>query len=223
MRRRRCPKPLSRESTILINCPLFFIVPQTCKGLNEASGEYQIWLNQVKRLRVPIPIPTDVVPSMAELKDWAISWLRLDKLWVKPPDDDDGHPMAFHYPEIRLPDNDDGSNRFVMANLIQGGKFVVILYTDGRIDLREIKIKSTGGWELREVTRYKRDGPERSYTMYRSQLLTETNLGCPLVAYVDRTANEYGYSFSKLLGEYIDHACPGFSFFSLTTSLAPSN
>ena len=195
MRRRRCPKPLSRESIIPVDCSLFFIVPQTCKRLNKASGEHQIWLNQVKRLR--IPIPTGVIPSMAELKGWALSWLRSDKLWVKPRDDYDDRPLNLHCFKMRSSDDDDEPNRFVMANLIPGGRFVVVLYTDGRIDLKEVNIKSESDWELREVARYRRDDQEPFYTMFRSQLLTETNLGRPLVAYTDRTGERYGHSLSK--------------------------
>ena len=74
---------------------------------------------------------------------------------------------------------------FVMANLIPGGNFVVILYPNGQIDLKEIKIKSKYESGLRDVTRYKPVGPERTRVEFWSQLLTETNIRCPLVAYVD--------------------------------------
>ena len=124
---------------------------------------------------------------MAELKDWAISWLRSDKLWVKPRDDDDGRSLNLHCFKMQLPDDDDEPDRFVMANLIPGGRFIVVLHVDGRIGLKEINIKSRDDWELREVSWYRQDDSERFHTMYWSQLLTETNLGRPLIAYVDRS------------------------------------
>lgn len=137
---------------------------------------------------------------MTELKGWVISWLRSDKHWVKSRDDDDSRSLSLHCFTMPLSDDDDGPGRFVMANLTPGGRFVVILYTDGHIDLKEINIKSKDDWELREVAQYIRYDPEGFYTMYLSQLLTETNLGRPLVAYVDRAEEKYGHSFSKLSG-----------------------
>ena len=83
-------------------------------------------------------------------------------------------------------DDEEEPTKFVMANLTPGGKFVVVLYTDGQIDLKEIKIKSDDEWDLRDVAKYKRDDSEEFYTMFWSQPLTETNVGRPLVAYVDR-------------------------------------
>lgn len=192
MRRRRCPKPLCCESTIPVDCSSLLTVPQTCKMLNEASGEHQTWLNQAKRLQ--IPISTGVVPSTAELKDLAVSWLRSDKLWVKPRDDGDERLLGLHCFRMGLFD-DDEPVRFVMANFIPGGRFVVVLYPDGNIDLKEIDIKPEGEWELRDVARYRQDDPERFHVLESSQLLTETNIGRPLVAYVDRAGEKYTWSF----------------------------
>ena len=85
-----------------------------------------------------------------------------------------------------------------MANFIPGGRFVVVLYNVGYIDLKEVNVKSEDEWELLDVTRYRPDNPEQSYAVYWSQLLTETNLGRPLVAYVDHLEERYGYPFSKM-------------------------
>ena len=107
--------------------------------MNEASGERQTWLNQVRQLK--IPVPTDTFPPAAELKGWAVSWSRSDERRVKPraPDDED-RSLYVHRFDIRQVDDDDEDAMvvsFVMANLIPGGKFVVILYIDGQIDLKE--------------------------------------------------------------------------------------
>jgi len=149
--------------------------------------------------RLQIPIPTGVIPSTAELKHWAISWLRSDKLWVKPQDgdDDDDRPLSLHCFKMRPGDDDDFEfARFVMANFIPGGKFVVVLYTNGDIELKEVQIEPGGEWELRDVARYKRDDPGRFHAMYWSQLLTGTDLGRPLVAYVDEEREKCGSALS---------------------------
>jgi len=128
-----------------------------------------------------------------------MSWLRSDGPWVKPrKDDDDDRFLNLHWFNTGREDDGDPEEpaRFRMANFIPGGKFVVILYATGHIDLKEIEIKSEDEWDLRDVARYKRDDPGRCYTMFWSQLLTETNLGRPLVAYVDQRQEEYGCSSS---------------------------
>jgi hypothetical protein len=144
--------------------------------------------------RLQIPIPTGLVPSTAELKGWAVSWLRSDGRWVKPrEDDDDDRSLNLHWFNMRPKEDHDAEiTPFVMANLIPGGKFVVVLYTDGQIDLKEIKIECEDKWDLQDVAQYKRDDPEGFHTMFWSQLLTETNLGCPLIAYVDNDHEKYG-------------------------------
>ena len=163
---------------------------QTCKRLNGASREHQTWLDQAKRLQ--IPIPTGVVLSTAELKNWAFSWLRSDKLWAEPHDDVADRSLSLHWFNMRQRDPDGGySARFVMANLIPGGKFVVVLYTDGQIDLKEIEIESEGKWNLRDVAHHEQDDPEEFYTMFWSQLLTETSLAYPLVAFVDQARERW--------------------------------
>ena len=158
----------------------FLTVAQTCKTLNKTSEEHQAWFNQATRLQ--IPIPADIVLSTTELKDWVISWVRVrsDKLWVKPRDD---RSLRLHWFNMR--DEDQESAEFVMANLVPGGKFVVVLYTDGQIDLKEIKIKSEDEWNLRNVAHHEQDGPQGFYAMFWSQLLTETSFGRPLVACID--------------------------------------
>ena len=152
--------------------------------------------------RLQIPIPTGAVPSTAELKHWAISWLRSDKLWVKPQDgdddDDDDRPLSLHCFKMRRGDDDDSEPaRFVMANFIPGGKFVVVLYTNGDIELKEVQIEPGGEWELRDVAQYKRGDPEGFHTVYWSRLLTGTVLGRPLVAYVDREQEKCGSALSR--------------------------
>ena len=112
--------------------------------------------------------------------------MRSDELWVKPRDDDDDRPLNIHWFNMRQEDPDEQEPiGFTMANLIPGGKFVVLLYLDGQIDLKEIKIKSGGKWDLQDVAQYKQDNPEDFYTAFRSQLLTETNVVRPLIAYLD--------------------------------------
>ena len=113
------------------------------------SGEHQTWLNQVTRLQ--IPIPTGDVPSTAALKNWAISWAKSEELWIKPRDDDDDRFLDLHQFNTRQEE----FMPFVMASLIPGGDFVVILYSDGQIDLQEIKIGSNGKWNLQDVAQYK--------------------------------------------------------------------
>ena len=161
------------------------IAPQTCKRLNQASGEHQTWLDQVTRLQ--IPIPTGISPLTPELKNWAISRVRSEELWVKPRDEDEGsRSLSLHSFNMRQEDPDEEEpTEFIMANLIPGGEFVVILYTDGQIDLKEIKIKSEDEWNLQDVAQYKHDDSERFFTLNCSQLLTETKFYHPLVAYVD--------------------------------------
>ena len=122
-----------------------------------------------------------------ELKNWAISWVRSEELWVKPRDEDEGsRSLSLHSFNMRQEDPDEEEpTEFIMANLIPGGEFVVILYTDGQIDLKEIKIKSEDEWNLQDVAQYKHDDSERFFTLNCSQLLTETKFYHPLVAYVD--------------------------------------
>ena len=50
-------------------------------------------------------------------------------------------------------------------------------------------------WELRDVAQYKQGDPGGTHTMFWSELLTETNLGHPLVVYVDRETKKYGHPF----------------------------
>ena len=178
------------------DCFLSLTTAQTCKRLNEASGEHQTWLNQVTR--PGIPIPKRFVPSTAELKHWAISWLRSGEPWVKPRDDGDRSLNLHCFTVWEYGGNEPAY--FVMANLIPGGRFVA--HNDGQIDLKEIKIKSEGEWELRDVTRRMGDDPKRFILAHWSQLLMETNLGRPLVAYVDRKEEKYDYSFSGMSTPY---------------------
>ena len=126
--------------------------------------------------------------------------MRSDELWVKPQDEGAGdHSLSIHWFDIRLEESEqEESPALRMANLMPGGKFVVLLYLDGQIDLKEIKIKPDGEWNLQDVAQYKRDAPEGFELSYGSRLLTETNLGHPLVAYADDRLEKWGYSFSEL-------------------------
>ena len=157
---------------------------QTCKRLNEVSAEHQTWLTQATLLQ--IPIPAGAVPSTVELKDWATSWLRSDKRWVR---DDGDRPLSPHWFDMRQ--EGDNGTEIVMANFIPGGEFVVILYSDGQIDLKKVRIMSKDKWDLQDVAQYKPDNPEGSFMISWSQLLTETNLGRPLFAYVDERGEKY--------------------------------
>ena len=91
-------------------------------------------------------------------------------------------------------DDDEGIVPLVMASFIPGGKFVVFLYDDGRTDLTEIKTASEDEWYLQGVAQYKQN-PEDPHPMIGSTLLTETNLGRPIVASVDEEQECYGPSF----------------------------
>lgn len=177
-----------------MNCSLFLTAPQTCKRLSEASGEHQTWLSQVTRLG--IPVPKSVSLSTAELKDWAVSWSKpSDKLWVNLGYHGlEDRPLSLHCFKVLREDDDYWRTRFIMAKLIPGGRFVVVLYVDGDIDLKAIDIKSEGEWELRDVARYR--GANLS-AIWPGELLTETNIGRPLIAYVDHGGEKYGHSFSR--------------------------
>ena len=108
--------------------------------------------------------------------------MRSDEPWVKPRGED-GHSLDLHWFDTWQKSPDEPA--FVMANFIPGGKFVVFLYADGKIDLKEIKIESEDKWNLQDVAQYEQDDPE-GYSLYWGQLLTETRFGRPLVAYADR-------------------------------------
>ena len=174
-----------------MNSFLFLTVLQTCKRLNETSREHQTWLDRVRLLQ--IPISTNFVPSTAELKDWAVSWLRSDKRWVKQRLAIEDLSLDIDDSEIFWEGGDYEPARFVMANIIPGGRFVVVLYFDGDIDLKAIDVKSEDEWELRDVAQYRGNNDITFCAVYWSQLLAETNLGRPLVAYVDQGGERYDY------------------------------
>ena len=145
----------------------------------------------------PDPPPHGNCPPAAELKEWAISWLRSDERWIRPrtTNGDDDRLLNLHRFDMRQEEDDESRCiPFVMANFIPGGKFVVVLYADGQINLKEITIESDDSWGLLDVAQYGRDDSERSRITFWSQLLTETNLGHPLVAYVDQDQEKYDRS-----------------------------
>jgi len=192
MRCRWCPEPVGCGYITLASSFSFLTAPQTCRSVNEAAGEHQIWLDQARRLQ--IPFPTGTIPPTGELKEWAISWFRSDERWVKPWADD--RSLNLHSFDMRQRGGNEAEDiAFRMANLVPGGKFVVVLYTDYQIDLKEIKIGSEDKWDLQDVARYKQDDPEDTYGMFPAEFLTDTNLGRPLVAYVDQQQEKYGHPF----------------------------
>ena len=95
----------------------------------------------------------------------------------------------------------EGSNElvpFVAANIIPGGEFVIVLFPDGQVDLREIKIKPEGEWELPRVARHQGLGYLKVVCMtHWSQLRTDANLEHPLIAYVDGFAATYVTTISR--------------------------
>ena len=172
--------------------------------------------------RLQIPIPAGTVPPTAELKQWAISWLISDERWIRPQTPDDDRPLNLHWFNMKQPGNDGVRDvPFVMANLTPGGNFVVVLYTDGQIDLKEIKVRSEYEWDLRDVAQYKQDDPGEIYTMFWSQLLTETNLGRPLIAYVDQDQEKYIHSSRGVDTTLIEAVLA--LWFSLSTTLLVSS
>ena len=162
-----------------------------------------------------MPIPTDVVRSTAQLKNWATSWSRSNKLWIRSRDEDD--ILKLHWFKISEEVDD---VPFMTANLTPGGEFVVALYTDGKIDLKEIRIRSDDEWDLQKVAQYKQDHPEETDMAFRSQLLTETNLGYPLVAYVNDGREKYFFFFLRTTDTTLIGQGPAFWFSTLTTLLA---
>ena len=124
--------------------------------------------------------------------------MRSDELWVKPRDEGVGNrSLSLHWFDVGQGDPD--RYGFAMASFIPGGKFVVLLYNDGQIDLKEIIIESEDKWNLQDVAQYKRDDPEECRTQFWSHLLTETDFGRPLVAYVDQDREKLGVFFSGSL------------------------
>ena len=111
--------------------------------------------------------------------------MRSDEPWVKPSRDEGegSRSLSLHWFDVGQGDPD--RYGFAMASFIPGGKFVVLLYNDGQIDLKEIIIESEDKWNLQDVAQYKHDDSERFFTLNCSQLLTETKFYHPLVAYVD--------------------------------------
>ena len=142
---------------------------QTCKQLRQATDEYQVWLDQARRLEIPIPSGTS--PSKAELKNWVISRTRVDVCWTKPRPGE----LSLHLFETDA--------KFVDAHFIPGGEFVVILYSDGAVGLNKIERSAvTGDLKVREVARYE-DTTANDYPG-SCKLLTETSYGCPVLIWV---------------------------------------
>ena len=129
------------------------------------TDEHQVWLDQARRLQIPIPPGT--APRKPKLKSWVISRTRADVCWIKP------HPGNLVLYSFRIQD-------FADAYLIPGGEFVVILYRNGDIGLDWIRRSGvTGGLELQEVARYE-EPDTNCEPCYWSRLLTETSYGCPV-------------------------------------------
>ena len=146
---------------------LIVIASQTCKQLQRAADEHQVWLHQARRLE--IPVPPGMTPPKAELKDWVISRTRVDVCWIKRRP---GDLVLYSF---------ETDTEFVDSYLIPGGEFVAFLYKDGDVGLNRIeKSGATGELNLREVARCKEPNAQ-NYPYHWSRLITETPYGCPMI------------------------------------------
>lgn len=142
------------------------------------ADEHHVWLHQAIRLQIPIPLGT--APSKAELKDWVISRVRVDVCWIK------RRPGNLELHSFKT------DTEFSGAHVLPGGEFVVLLYETGDIGLNKIERSegTTGGWDLREVTRYEEQGEDHDGGCC-SRLFTETSYGCPVL--VQAGVSTYGW------------------------------
>ena len=148
---------------------------QTCKRLRLTANEYQIWSRQAKRLQ--IPIEHGVIPSRTELKDSVISRAKVDVCWVKGRSD-------YLKPHSFRP-----GMAFLSSHYLPGGKFVVLLYATGSIDLKKIQDSDASGWTLVDLARYEQQN--YNYPAHWSGLLTGTSYGYPALAYMNETCDKY--------------------------------
>lgn len=119
---------------------------QTCKRLQEAVDEHQAWFQQVKLLQ--IPISPGATPSKAELKEWAISRVKVDIRWIGGLNEDNRDDLVMHRFDFER-------DPFTHAYYLPGGEFLVFLHASGSISLKRIEESAhTGEWELPEVARY---------------------------------------------------------------------
>jgi len=139
-------------------------------------------LRQAKRLR--IPISNDPTPSKAELKDLVISRAKVDTYWIK------GRSGYLRIHEF-IPDS-----HLFSSHYISGGKFVVLLYESGSIELREIQTSDAGEWNLVRVARYEQQD-DHEYPVPVSGLLTKTTHGCSIFAYINEARDKY-VSWTKI-------------------------
>ena len=148
---------------------LILLASQACKRLRQIMDEHQVWLDQARRLQ--IPIPPGIAPSKAELKDWVISRARVDVCWIKRRPGD----LVLHSFKTAA--------AFVNAHIIPGGEFVVLVYGSGDIALNRIeKSEITGELGIRKVARYEQPN-WNNYLNSRSRLFTETSDGYPVLVW----------------------------------------
>jgi len=145
--------------------------------LQQVADEHQTWLVQAKRLQVPIPDGAN--PSKEELRDWAISRVKVDVCWIK------GHPECLKVHEFDLAGTP--------ANIycFPGGKFVLLFYGTGSMDLKEIRGSDADGWDLVRVARHEGRDPSIGYAAFWSRTPTETNYGYHVHAYVNEGRDRY--------------------------------
>jgi hypothetical protein len=131
--------------------------------------EHQVWLDQARRLQ--IPIPPGMIPSKAELKDWVISRARVDVCWTKRRPGD----LVLHSFET--------DTNFLNAYFIPGGEFVVLIHLSGDVTLNRIeRSEVTGELGLREVARHEEPSAD-NYPSSQSRLFTEMSYGCPVLVW----------------------------------------
>jgi len=113
-----------------------------------------------------------------ELKDLVISRAKVDACWIR------GRPGYLMLHEFDL------DVAFVSSHYLPGGKFVVLLYETGSIDLKKIQDTDVSRWNLVDVARYEQQNVADSPAHW-SGLLTETSYGCPALAYMNGSCDKY--------------------------------
>ena len=96
----------------------------------------------------------------------------MDACWIR------GHSGYLRLHEF-TPDAPIASSRY-----LPGGKFVVLIYDFGSIELKEVQISDAGEWNFVDVARYEQRNPQE-YAGHVSEILTETSYGCPVLAYTN--------------------------------------
>ena len=131
------------------------------------TDEHQVWLDQARRLQVPIA--PGATPTKAELKDLVVSRTRVDFCWTKSRPGE----LTLHSFETE--------KEFVDAHLLPGGEFVVVFHPPEIITLNRVEESVVAGeLDLREVAKY--EGMDwEAPPCNLSKLLTGTSYGCPVL------------------------------------------